>query len=101
MNKAKLLALLLPGLSGTVSITLNDQQIYALMQELLQEKASYIKGIATKEGYIQLELNNPIVKKLDLEIVSIEISSTKLIASLRIKNITPLLLKPVIGMLSK
>lgn len=101
MNKEKLLALLLPELSGSVKITLNDQQLLALVQELLQEKASYIKSIASKDGYIQLELNIPLVNKLDLEIVSIEINSTKLIVSLRILNIMPFLLKPVIGLLGK
>ncbi|MDY0150860.1 MAG: hypothetical protein RBS43_01150 [Candidatus Cloacimonas sp.] len=101
MDKEKLLALLLPGLSGRISFALNDQQLFFLVQELLQEKAHYIRGISSKDGYLQLDLNNPVVKKLDLKIVSLEISSTKLIVSLRILNILPLFLKPVIVLLSK
>ncbi|GAB1468113.1 hypothetical protein MASR2M64_08190 [Candidatus Cloacimonadota bacterium] len=99
MDKEKLLSLLLPGLSGSLSITLNDHQLYTLALELLHQKASHIKGIASKDGFVHLNLNIPVIRKLDVEIVSIEISSSKLRTSLRILNIKTLFLKPVIYML--
>lgn len=101
METEQLLAIFLPGLQGSLSFSLSDQQLGTLLEGLLEEKAAFIGSVKFREGYLVLSLKIPLIgeKSINLEIDSIKIRSDKLLVSLKILNVSRLLIKGVVAIL--
>jgi len=103
MNMDELLAIILPGLQGSINLSLNDQQVGLLIEDFLEDKMSFINSIKSREGYLELNVKLPIIgaKIINVEIVSIDSSSKSLTANLKLLNLNRLLIKGVVALLNK
>ncbi len=97
-----LLSLILPSLQGSVSISLNDQQLRSLIDVLLKDKKDRINSIHAQEGFLELNVKIPIIggMTLNVQIDSIHISSSKQVVKLRLMNLNRLLVKGVTSLVS-
>ncbi len=101
MDAMKILPVLMQGLTGTLNIVLNDDQLSLLIAELLQDKSSYFHSASSRDQYLELRLaNNLFLKKANVTINYVQISKDSLRVGLSLLNVNRYILKGFLGILS-
>lgn len=103
MNISEIAAIILPGLEGSVCLTLSNNQLLSLIKGVLDEKANKISSAMSRDGYLELGVTLPFVgeKHICFIIDSVIVDSNRMIVKLKCLKAASIVLKFVLALLGK